>query len=115
MAKKLEIRNSTAEFLTFILEGKEDGVQVAYRDETIWATQKAMAQLFDVGVPAINKHLNNIYSDGELSQSSTISKMEIVQMEGIREVTRQVDFYNLDAISDFDIFNNSYLLPLNIE
>ena len=74
-----------------------------------------MAQLFDVGVPAINKHLNNIYSDGELSQSSTISKMEIVQMEGSREVTRQVDFYNLDTISDFDIFNNSYLLPLNIE
>lgn len=98
MAKKYEIRNSTAEFLTFIAEGKENGVQVAYRDETIWATQKAMAQLFDVGVPAINKHLNNIYSDGELSQSSTISKMEIVQMEGIREVTRQVDFYNLDAI-----------------
>ena len=98
MVKKLEIRNSTAEFLTFIVEGKEDGVQVAYRDETIWATQKAIAQLFDVGVPTINKHLNNIYSDGELSQSSTISKMEIVQMEGIREVTRQVDFYNLDAI-----------------
>jgi len=86
------------EFLTFIAEGKENGVQVAYRDETIWATQKAIAQLFDVGIPAINKHLNNIYSDGELSQSSTISKMEIVQMEGSREVTRQVDFYNLDAI-----------------
>lgn len=98
MAKKYEIRNSTAEFLTFIAEGKENGVQVAYRDETIWATQKAMAQLFDVGVPAINKHLNNIYSEGELSQSSTISKMEIVQKEGSREVTRQVDFYNLDAI-----------------
>lgn len=98
MAKKFEIRNSTAEFLTFIAEGKENGVQVAYRDETIWATQKAMAQLFDVGVPAINKHLNNIYSEGELSQSLTISKMEIVQMEGSREVTRQVDFYNLDAI-----------------
>lgn len=84
--------------MTFIAEGKENGVQVAYRDETIWATQKAIAQLFDVGIPAINKHLNNIYSDGELSQSSTISKMEIVQMEGSREVTRQVDFYNLDAI-----------------
>lgn len=115
MAKKFEIRNSTTEFLTFIMEGKEDGVQVAYRNETIWATQKAMAQLFDIGIPAINKHLNNIYSEGELSGSSTISKMEIVQMEGCREVTRQVDFYNLDAISDFDIFNNSYLLPLNIE
>lgn len=98
MAKKFEIRNSTAEFLTFIAEGKENGVQVAYRNETIWATQKAMAQLFDVGVPAINKHLNNIYAEGELSQASTISKMEIVQKEGSREVTRQVDFYNLDAI-----------------
>lgn len=115
MAQKFEIRNSIAEFLTFIAEGKENGVQIAYRDETIWAMQKAIAQLFDVGVPTINKPLNNIYSDGELSQSSTISKMEIVQMVGNREVTSQVDFYNLDAIPDFDIFNNSYLLPLNIE
>lgn len=89
MAQKFEIRNSIAEFLTFIVEGKEDGVQVAYRDETIWATQKAIAQLLDVGVPVINKHLNNIYSDGELSQSSTISKMEIVQKEGNREFTRK--------------------------
>ena len=47
MAKRFEIRNSTAEFLIFILEGKEDGIQVMYKDETIWATQKAMAQLFD--------------------------------------------------------------------
>ena len=50
MAKNFEIRNSTAEFLTFIAEGKENGVQVLYKDETIWATQKAMATLFDVGV-----------------------------------------------------------------
>lgn len=57
MAKNFEIRNSTAEFLTFIAEGKENGVQVLYKDETIWATQKAMATLFDVGVPAISKHL----------------------------------------------------------
>ena len=56
MAKKKEIRNSTAEFLTFVAEGKEQGVQVLYKDETVWATQKAMATLFDVGVPAINKH-----------------------------------------------------------
>ena len=56
------VRNSTAEFLTFIAEGKEEGIQVLYKDETIWATQKAMAMLFDVGIPAINKHLANIYS-----------------------------------------------------
>ena len=98
MAKKFEIRNSTAEFLIFQIEGKEDGVQVVYRDETIWCTQKAMAQLFDVGVPAISKHLNNIFSEGELKQDSTVSKMEIVQIEGDREIKRQLDFYNLDAI-----------------
>ena len=57
MAKRFEIRNSTADFLIFQIEGKEDGVQVVYRDESIWCTQKAMAQLFDVGVPAISKHL----------------------------------------------------------
>ena len=66
MAKKREIRNSTAEFLTFVAEGKENGIQVLYKDETIWATQKAMATLFDVGVPAINKHLKNIFDSGEL-------------------------------------------------
>ena len=78
MAKQFEIRNSTAEFLTFIMDGKEDGIQVVYKDETIWATQKAMATLFDVGVPAISKHLKNIFESGELNKSMTISKMETV-------------------------------------
>ena len=76
MTKKREIRNSTAEFLTFVAEGKENGIQVLYKDETIWATQKAMATLFDVGVPAINKHLKNIFDSGELMVDSVISKME---------------------------------------
>ena len=98
MAKKFEIRNSTAEFLIFQIEGKEDGVQVVYRDESIWCTQKAMAQLFDVGVPAISKHLSNIFSEGELQPEATVSKMEIVQLEGDREIKRQLDLYNLDAI-----------------
>ena len=98
MATKFEIRNSTAEVLIFQIEGKEDGVQVVYRDESIWGTQMAMVQLFDVGVPAISKHLKNIFSEGELKQDSTVSKMEIVQMEGDREIKRQLDFYNLDAI-----------------
>ena len=80
MSKKFEIRNSTAEFLIFQIEGKKDGVQVVYRDESIWCTQKAMAQLFDVGVPAIRKHLNNIYSEGELRQDSTLSKMETAEL-----------------------------------
>ena len=98
MSKKFEIRNSTAEFLIFQIEGKEDGVQVVYYNESVWCTQKVMAQLFDVGVPAISKHLNNIFAEGELRPASTVSKMEIVQIEGDREIKRQLDFYNLDAI-----------------
>lgn len=99
MAKKFEIRNSTAEFLMFVAEGKEDGIQVMYRDETIWATQKAMAELFDVGVPAVSKHLKNIYDSGELNREMTISKMETVINRGKRgEVKEPIDFYSLDAI-----------------
>lgn len=101
MAKKFEIRNSTAEFLMFVAEGKEDGIQVMYRDETIWTTQKAMAELFDVGVPAISKHLNNIFSDGELREEVVVSKMEITTEHGAIEgktQTKEVKFYSLDAI-----------------
>ena len=75
MVKNIEIRNSTAEFLIFMLEGKDDGIQVIYKNETIWATQKAMAQLFDVGVPAISKHLKNIFESGELDEHSVISNV----------------------------------------
>lgn len=66
MAKILEIRNSTAEFLTFLAQNKEDGGQVVYMDETIWATQIAMAELFDVNVKTINEHLTNVFAEGEL-------------------------------------------------
>lgn len=95
MPKNIEIRNSTAEFLIFMLEGKEDGIQVMYKGETIWATQKAMAQLFDVGVPAISKHLKNIFESGELDEHSVISKMETTASDGKNYDTT---FYNLDAI-----------------
>ena len=98
MSKQLQIRNSTAEFLIFQAEDKAQGVQVFYKDETIWATQKAIATLFDVNVPAISKHLQNVYESGELSEVATVSKMEIVQQEGVRNIKRSVDFYNLDAI-----------------
>ena len=73
-------------------------VNAIIKDETIWITQKGMADLFDVNPPAINKHLKNIFEEKELVESSTISKMEIVQMEGDRQVKRNLDFYNLDAI-----------------
>lgn len=67
-------------------------------DETFWITQKAMSELFDVQVPAIAKHLKNIYDEEELEYQATVSKKEIVQVEGTRKVTRLVDFYKLDAI-----------------
>lgn len=71
---------------------------VLFKDETFWMPQKDIAQLFSVGVPAVSKHLNNIYESGELQREATISKMEIVQNEGNRTVSRPTDFYNLDAI-----------------
>lgn len=75
MAKKFEIRNGTTEFLIFQIEGKEDGVQVVYQDESIWCKQRAMAQLFDVGVQAISKHLN-IFKSEEFVENPAISKIE---------------------------------------
>ena len=98
MAKKREIRNSTAEFLIFQIENKEQGIEVMYAEKTIWCTQKAMAALFDVGVPAISKHLANVFETGELKEDATISKMETVQQEGGRTVKRSVVMYKLDVI-----------------
>ncbi|MBQ8867661.1 MAG: virulence RhuM family protein [Bacteroidaceae bacterium] len=98
MEKRREIRNSTAEFLIFQIEGKEQGVEVYYKDKTVWCTQKAMGILFDVNIPAISKHLKNIYEQGELTEERTVSKMEIVRMEGNRQVKRETVFYNLDAV-----------------
>ena len=95
MAKRREIRNSTAEFLIFQAEKKEQGVEVYYKDENIWATQKAMATLFDVNVPAISKHLKNIFESGELKDDSVVSKMEITASDGKHYQTL---FYSLDAI-----------------
>ena len=98
MAKKFEIRNSTAEFLIFQIEGKEDGVQVVYHNESVWCTQKAMAQLFDCSSDNIGLHLKNIYETGELSQEATAENLSVVQTEGERQVNRKLKFYNLDAI-----------------
>lgn len=98
MAKKFEIRNSTAEFLIFQIDGKEDGVQVVYHHESVWCTQKAMAQLFDCSSDNIGLHLKNIYETGELSQEATAENFSVVQTEGERQVNRNLKFYNLDAI-----------------
>ncbi len=95
MSKQLEIRNSTAEFLIFQAEGKEDGIQVVYKDETIWCTQKAMAALFDVDRSVITKHLKNIFDLNELSQDSVCAIFAHTAEDG---KTYNTQFYNLDAI-----------------
>lgn len=95
MTKNIEIRNSTAEFLIFMLEGKEDGIQVMYKDETIWATQKAIAQLFDIDRTVVSKHLKNIFESSELLQDSVCVKFAHTAEDG---KTYNTQFYNLDAI-----------------
>lgn len=84
--------------IQFLIYEDSDKVEVLVREETIWATQKTISQLFDVGVPAISKHLKNIFESGELEEYRTVSKMEIVRNEGNREVKRETTFYNLDVI-----------------
>lgn len=88
----------SGDILLYSNDGEKEFVGVVFRDETFWLTQKAMAELFDVNVPAISKHLQNIYEEEELEQSATVSKMETVQKEGERTVCRALDHYNLDAI-----------------
>lgn len=95
MAKNFEIRNSTAEFLTFVATGKEDGIQVLYKDDTVWATQKAMAALFDIDRSVITKHLKNIFNSDELIEEQVCAKFAHTAEDG---KTYNTMFYNLDAI-----------------
>ena len=92
------IRNSTAEFLTFTSQAGDRSIEARYEDETVWLTQKLMAELFDVSIPTISEHLKNIYDQREIDRETTIRKFRTVQSEGKREITRNVDFYNLDSI-----------------
>jgi hypothetical protein len=93
--KKLQIRNSTAEFLIFTGQAGEKSIEARYEDETIWLTQKLMATLFEVTVPTINEHLKNIFAGGELDQDSAIRKFRITAADGKKYSTK---LYNLDAI-----------------
>ena len=95
MAKDLIIRSSTEEFITFKLQEKDKGIHVRYENETLWMTQKAMAELFDVQRPAITKHLLNIFEDKELEKKLVCSKMEHTANDGKKY---QTEYYNLDAI-----------------
>jgi hypothetical protein len=98
MPKSLQIRNSTAEFLIFTAQAGEGSIEIRFEEESIWLSQKLMAQLFDVDVRTINEHLKNIYSSNEITEEATIRKFRTVQTEGKRKVNRNVAFYNLDAI-----------------
>ena len=98
MTKELTPKDKAAEFLLYRSPSGEIKVEVFLHNENIWLTQKRMADLFGVGIPAISKHLDNIYEEGELDKNSTISILETVQKEGNRDVKREVEYYNLDAI-----------------
>lgn len=96
--KKLNIRNSTAEFLIFTTQTGENSIETRFEDETIWLSQKMMSTLFDVEVNTINYHLKEIFKSYELDEISTIRKFRIVQQEGNRTVERSIDYYHLDAV-----------------
>lgn len=94
------MRNNSSKDEVVIYQSSDGAVSldVKLKQNTIWLTQKSMAELFDVKTPAINKHINNIFKDEELKEKATISKMEIVQKEGNRMISREATFYNLDMI-----------------
>ena len=95
---KLQIRNSTAEFLTFAYQSKGDGVEVRVQNGTIWLSQKKIGLLFETSIDNIGLHLKNIYTEDELNENSTTEDFSVVQKEGSREICRIVKHYNLDAI-----------------
>ena len=95
MPKKFKIRNSTAEFLIFQIEGKEQGVEVYYKEKNVWCTQKAMGILFDCTSDNIGLHLKNIFASGELEKEAVTEKISATASDGKSYMTQ---FYNLDAI-----------------
>lgn len=97
-SKPLSIRNSTVEFLTFTAQAGEQSIEARYENETVWLTQRLIAELFAVDVRTVSEHLKNIYESEELRRDATLRKFRTVQTEGDRQVSRDVDHYNLDAI-----------------
>ena len=98
MNKELSIRSSAAEFLIFETQAKEDTIEVRYEDNTLWLTQKMMAQLFSVESNTITYHLQDLFRSKEITEDSTTRKFRVVQTEGNRQVTREILHYNLEAI-----------------
>ena len=95
---KLQIRNSTAEFLIFANQSGGEAIEVRVQDGTVWLNQKLIATLFEIDRSVVTRHLNNIYQENELNKEATCAFFAQVQIEGNRQVTRNIDFYNLDAI-----------------
>jgi hypothetical protein len=96
--RKLQIRNSTAEFLIFTSQAGEESIEVRVEDENIWLTQKLIAKLFGIETNTVNYHLKEIFESIELDRNSTIRKFRIVQKEGPRQISRYIEHYNLEVI-----------------
>ena len=94
------IRSSAAEYLTFVASTGDsaDSIEMRYEDENIWLTQRMMAELYDVDVRTVNEHIKKVYADSELTEEATIRKFRIVQTEGTRQVSREINHYNLEMI-----------------
>ena len=100
--------NQESNIIFYTTPNGQVSIQVQYEDGCFWLTQKRMAELFDVDVRTVNEHLQNIYQSAELPKDATIRKIRIVQQEGNRAVSRELDFYNLDAIIAVGYRVNSY-------
>jgi len=100
--------HSTTEIIFYTSPTGKTKIEVFFQDENFWLTQKAIAELFSVEIPAISKHLTNIFETGELEQSATVSILEIVRHEGTRNVKRKIEYYSLDAIIAVGYRVNSY-------
>ena len=98
MTKKLQIRNSTAEFLTFASQNEGNSIEVRFEDDTLWLTQQLIAELFQTSVPNISMHIKSIYEDKELEAGATLKNFLTVRQEGNRQVNRNLEYYNLDMI-----------------
>ena len=98
MAKDLMIRSSSAEFLIFERQTGDKGIQVRFEDGDLWLTQKLIGELFNIDRTVVTKHIKNIYSEFELDENSTSANFALVQIEGNREITRNVQYYNLDMV-----------------
>ena len=98
--EQITIRSSAAEYLTYVASTGEqqDSIEMRYEDENIWLTQKIMAALYDVDVRTISEHIRRVYADSELDEGATIRKFRIVQTEGSRQVSREVNHYSLQMI-----------------